>query len=157
MFKAPPTTASRSEREAYVKGLAAFSISIFALILAINGMFGSSNSGRVLNKTIEANNLWTWYGAKNVRATIHETVGSKDEAVRLRGDMEEIQTSARKAEAERDASKNKSPWYSYAGMALQLSIVLSSAAILAVSMILFYSSLVVGGIGAVLFFVAFGA
>jgi len=157
MFKAPPPTASRSEREAYVKGLAAFSISIFALLLAINGMFGSSNSGRVLNKTIEANNLWTWYGTKNVRATIHDTVGSKEEVVRLKTDMEEIQSKARQSEADRDAAKNKSPWYSYAGMALQLSIVLSSAAILAVSMILFYSSLLVGGFGAVLFFVALGA
>ena len=77
--------------------------------------------------------------------------------VRLKTDMEEIQSKARQSEADRDAAKNKSPWYSYAGMALQLSIVLSSAAILAVSMILFYSSLLVGGFGAVLFFVALGA
>jgi hypothetical protein len=41
-------------------------------------------------------------------------------------------------------------------MALQLGIVLSSAAILAVSMALFYSSILVGGIGAVLFLTALG-
>ena len=63
----PPPTASRSEREAYVKSWAAITISIFALLLAINGMYGSSNSSKILGKTIEANNLWAWYQAKNVR------------------------------------------------------------------------------------------
>jgi ABC-type multidrug transport system fused ATPase/permease subunit len=101
--------------------------------------------------------LWTWYGTKNVRATIHEVAGSKDEVVRLRSDMEEIEAKARAAEAARDAAKTKSPWFSYSAMALQLAIVLSSAAILAVMMTLFYVSLGVGGIGALLFFIALGA
>jgi hypothetical protein len=165
MFKAPPTTASRSEREAYVKGLAAFSISLFALLLAVNGMFGGSNSSRVLNKTIEANNLWSWYQAKNVRASMYgiaaEQGGSvadtfDKQAIRLRDDMQEIHEKAKEAEADRDAAKARSPWFSYAGMALQLGIVLSSAAILAVSMMLFYSSILVGGVGAVLFLTALG-
>ncbi len=156
MFKAPPATASRSEREAYVKGLAAITISIFALLLAINGMFGGSNSSRVLNGTISANNFWAWYQAKNVRATIFETAGLEDKAAAQRSDMEEIATKARAAEAERDAAKARSSWFSYAGMALQLAIVLSSAAILAVSMGLFYGSIAVGGIGAVLFLIALG-
>lgn len=56
MIKAPPPTASRSEREAYVKSWAAITISVFALLLAINGMFGGSNSSKVLNGTIAANN-----------------------------------------------------------------------------------------------------
>ena len=56
----PAPGASRSEREAYVKAWAAITISAFALLLAINGYFGGSNSSRVLNKTIEANNLWAW-------------------------------------------------------------------------------------------------
>jgi hypothetical protein len=165
MFKAPPATASRSEREAYVKGLAAISISVLALLLAINGFFGGSNSSRVLNKTIEANNLWSWYQAKNVRASMYgiaaeqggKTADTFDkQALRLRDDMQEIQAKATAAEAERDAAKARSPWYSYAGMALQLGIVLSSAAILAVSMALFYSSILVGGLGAVLLLTALG-
>jgi len=147
MLKAPPSTASRSEREAYVKQWAAITISIFALLLAVNGMVGGSNSGRVLSKTIEANNLWAWYQAKNVRAVIYETAGKEDRAVLQRADMEEISKKAKAAEADRDSAKNKSPWFSYAGMALQLSIVLSSAAILAVMMPLLYGSVVVGAIG----------
>ena len=156
MIKAPPSTASRSEREAYVKQWAAITISVFALLLAINGMLGGSNSSKVLSKTIEANNLWSWYQAKNVRAAIYAVAAEQNtkqsntfdkQAIRLRDDMEEISAKAKMAEADRDAAKSRSPFFSYAGMALQLSIVLSSAAILAVMMPLLYGSAVVGLVG----------
>ncbi len=138
---------SRSEREAYVKQWAAITISIFALILAVNGMFGGSNSSTVLNTTIHANNYWAWYQAKNVRATIYETSGASEKEAKQRADMEEISEKARAAEAARDLAKTRSPWFSYAGMALQLSIVLSSAAILAVMVQLLWVSVLVGGLG----------
>lgn len=154
MFKAPPATASRSEREAYVKQWAALTISIFALLLAVNGMFGGSNSSKVLNGTIAANNYWAWFQAKNVRATIYETAGHEEKAAKQRADMEEISAKAREAEAQRDLAKQRSPWFSYAGMALQLAIVLSSAAILAVMMPLLWASIAVGGAGLSLFFYA---
>ena len=150
----PSPNSSRSEREAYVKQWAALTISIFALILAINGMYGSSNSSKVLNGTIAANNYWAWFQAKNVRATIYETSGREDKAEKQRADMEEISEKARISEAARDAAKSRSPFFSYAGMALQLSIVLSSAAILAVMMPLLYASIAVGGVGMVLFIYA---
>jgi hypothetical protein len=149
-FKKPGDGASRSEREVYVKAWAALTISLFALLLAINGYHGSSNSSRVLGKTIEANNLWSWYQAKNVRATIFETSGKDVQAVRQRSDMDEILIKARAAEAERDAAKSRSPWFSYAGMALQLAIVLSSAAILAVMMSMLLVSVAIGAGGAAL-------
>ena len=144
----PAPGASRSEREAYVKAWAALTISAFALLLAVNGYYGGSNSSRVLNKTIEANNLWAWYQAKNIRSVIYEEAGKTDKAAKQQADMSEISDKARKAEAERDAAKNRSPWFSYAGMALQLAIVLSSAAILAVMMPLLLASVAVGAAGA---------
>ena len=150
MIKKPPPSASRSEREAYVKAWAAITISVFALLLAVNGYYGGSNSSRVLGKTIEANNLWAWYQAKNIRSVIYEEAGKADKAAKQKSDMEEISEKARKAEADRDVAKNRSPWFSYAGMALQLAIVLSSAAILAVMMPMLYASVVVGAGGAVL-------
>lgn len=150
MIKKPAPGASRSEREAYVKACAAITISVFALLLAINGYFGGSNSSRVLNKTIDANNLWAWYQAKNIRSVIYEEAGKADKASKQKADMEEISEKARKAEAERDAAKNRSPWFSYAGMALQLAIVLSSAAILAVMMPMLLVSVAVGAGGAAL-------
>ena len=143
----PPPTASRSEREAYIKQWAALTISVFALLLAVNGMWGGSNSSKVLNGTIAANNYWAWYQAKNVRATIYETSGASEKEAKQRADMEEISEKARAAEAARDLAKTRSPWFSYAGMALQLSIVLSSAAILAVMVQLLWVSVLVGGIG----------
>lgn len=150
MIKKPAATASRSEREAYVKAWAAITISVFALLLAVNGFYGGSNSSRVLGKTIEANNLWAWYQAKNIRSVIYEESGKDDKAAKQKADMEEISSKAKAAEADRDAAKNRSPWFSYAGMALQLAIVLSSAAILAVMMPLLYASVAVGAGGAAL-------
>ncbi len=144
----PAAGATRSEREAWVKSWAALTISIFALLLAVNGLYGGSNSSRVLNGTIAANNLWAWYQAKNVRAVIYETAGKDNQAAAQRSDMEQISAKARAAEADRDAAKARSAWFSYAGMALQLAIVLSSAAILAVMMPLLMASVGVGAIGA---------
>ena len=156
-FKKPPEGASRSEREAYVKALAAVSISLLALLLAVTNYFAGRNSSAVLNGTIESNNLWAWYQAKNVRATIYEVTNNEQKATKQRADMDEIMEKARAAEAKRDAAKAKSSYYSYSGMALQLAIVLSSAAILAVTLSLFYASLGVGAVGVLLFFFALGA
>ena len=62
----------------------------------------------------------------------------------------ELMAKARKLEAERADAKQRSPYYSYAGSIFQISIVLLTASILAVSMPLFWGSIVVGGIGAML-------
>jgi hypothetical protein len=156
-FRKPAEGASRSEREAHVKALAAVSISLLALLLAVTNYFAGRNSSAVLNGTIESNNLWAWYQAKNVRATIYEVTNNEQKAVKQRADMDEIMEKARAAEAKRDAAKAKSSYYSYSGMALQLAIVLSSAAILAVTLSLFYASLGVGAVGVLLFFFALGA
>lgn len=165
-FKKPAEGASRSEREAHVKALAAVSISILALLLAVTNYFAGRNSSAVLNGTITSNNLWAWYQAKNVRASMYAIAaeqGGKNadifdkQAIRLKDDMAEIEEKARAAEAARDAAKAKSPYYSYSGMALQLAIVLSSAAILAVTLSLFYASIGVGAVGVVLFLFALGA
>jgi hypothetical protein len=156
-FRKPPEGASRSEREAHVKALAAVSISLLALLLAVTNYFAGRNSSAVLNGTIESNNLWAWYQAKNVRATIYEVTNNEQKAAKQRADMDEIMEKARAAEAKRDAAKAKSSYYSYSGMALQLAIVLSSAAILAVTLSLFYASLGVGAVGVLLFFFALGA
>ena len=156
-FRKPPEGASRSEREAHVKALAAVSISLLALLLAVTNYFAGRNSSAVLNGTIESNNLWAWYQAKNVRATIYEVTNNEQKATKQRADMDEIMEKARAAEAKRDAAKAKSSYYSYSGMALQLAIVLSSAAILAVTLSLFYASIGVGAAGVLLFLFALGA
>jgi hypothetical protein len=141
---------TRSELEIIIKKRAAITVTIFAALLAVNTMLGSSNSSKVLTNTIQANNMWAWYQAKNVRAVVYDVAGRADSAARMKMDMEDIMTKAHELEEERDKAKGRSPYYTYAGTALQLGIVLSTAAILAVTMPLFWTSVGVGTIGAAL-------
>jgi hypothetical protein len=79
----------------------------------------------------------------------------KDWAAKLESDPEkgegkkEIAEKARKLEAEREEARKRSPWFTYGGSGLQIAIVLLTASILAVSMNLFWASIVVGAISSV--------
>jgi uncharacterized SAM-dependent methyltransferase len=145
---------TRSELEILIKRRAAITVTVFAALLAINTMLGNSNSSRVLTNTIQANNMWAWYQAKNVRSVVYDVAGRADAAARMKMDMEDIMAKAHQLEEERDLAKERSPFYTYAGSALQLGIVLSTAAILAVTMPLFWASVGVGLLGSGL--MAFG-
>jgi hypothetical protein len=57
---------------------------------------------------------------------------------------------ALKIEAERDEAKKHTPWLTFAAMAFQLAIVLLSASILDVDKRMFWGSLGVSAIGAIL-------
>lgn len=149
---------SRSEREAKIKDKAGFVIVFLAAILAINTMIGGQNSSKIMNNTIAANNQWSWYQAKNVRQVLYETaaVEAKDpavkakfesEAARMEADKKEIADKAKALEAEREQARKKSPWFTWGGSILQIAIVLLTASILAVSMPMFWVSLVVGAFG----------
>lgn len=146
---------TRSELEIIIKRRAAITVTAFAALLAVNTMLGSSNSSKVLTNTIQSNNMWAWYQAKNVRSVIYEVADKETAAARMKSDMEEIMIKAQTLESERDHAKTKGPYYTYAGAALQLGIVLSTAAILAVTMPLFWLSVGVGAIGAVLMSLAY--
>lgn len=152
---------SRSEREAKIKDKAGFVIVFLAALLAINTMIGGSNSSKIQNNTIQANNMWAWYQAKNVRGVLYEINAIETnkpenrekflaEARRMSDDKKEIMEKAKALEAERDAAKQRSPWFTWGGSILQISIVLLTASILAVSMSMFYISTLVGVVGAVI-------
>lgn len=163
-----PPAGSRSEREAKIKDKAGMVINVFALLLAVNTYFGNSYSSLILNNTIKANDTWAFYQAKALKQTLAENAlydaqraGDKKRAEDLVAKIDryenepgdgkkDLMAKARKLEADRDAAKLKSPWTSYASTAFQLSIVLLSASILAVSMALFWGSFVVAGIGTLL-------
>lgn len=156
-----PPAGSRSEREAKIKDKAGLVINIFALLLAVNAWYGGKLGSTVLNNTISANNQWSWYQAKNIREVLYTTSAmdarlpeNKEkflaEAARMKADKEEIMAKAKVLEAERDDAKKRSPWIGYASTAYQLSIVLLSASILAVSMPLFWGSFAVAGAGILL-------
>ena len=163
-----PTVGSRSEREAKIKDKAGMVINIFALLLAVNAWYGGTLGSTVLNNTIKADNVWNFYQAKSIKQALAEQ--SLDDAI-YRKDVAKIATlkakidryenepnegkkdlmaKAKKLEADRDEAKQRSPWIGYASTAYQLSIVLLSANILAVSMSMFWGSFLVAGFGLLL-------
>jgi hypothetical protein len=163
-----PPAGSRSEREAKIKDKAGLVINVFALLLAVNAWYGGNLGSKVLNNTIGANNTYAFYQAKSMKKTMAEYAaedaehrGDKKRAEELRAKADRYQNEpkdgmtdllekAKAQEAERDEAKKRSPWIGYASTAYQLSIVLLSASILAVSMPLFWGSFVVAGVGVLL-------
>ena len=165
-----PPVGSRSEREAKLKDKAGMVISVFALLLAVNSWYGGNLSGKVLNNTIASNNVWAFYQAKSIKQTLAEQ--SLDDAT-YRKDAEkmaklqakidryesdpksgegkvELMAKAKQLEADRDEAKKRSPWIGYASTMYQLSIVVLSASILAVSLSMFWGSFLVAGLGILL-------
>lgn len=162
---------SRSEREAKIKDKAGWVITVLAALLAINTLLGGSNSSKILNTTIEINNTWAFYQSKDIKSRLSEMAAmdaeerkqfdkAKKERARVaRYESEpetgegkkELLVKARKLEAERIEAKQRSPWYTYAGSAFQIAIVLLTASILAVQMTLFWASLGVGSFGLLMF------
>jgi hypothetical protein len=161
---------SRSEREAKIKDKAGWVITVLALMLAINTYIANGFSGKVLTNTISANNMYSFYQAKSIKQTLAEQ--SLDDAIarketakaeklqakiaRYESDpasgegKKELLDKARKLEADRDDARRHSPWLTFSGTAFQLAIVLLSASILAVSMPMYWGSLIVGSIGMLL-------
>jgi Domain of unknown function (DUF4337) len=152
---------TRSEKEAKIKDKAGFVIVILAALLAINTMIGGSNSSKIQNNTIQANNMWAWYQAKNVRGVLYEINAIETtnpanrekflaEAKRMSDDKKDIMEKAKALETERDLAKQRSPWFTWGGSILQIAIVLLTASILAANMPMFYISTVVGTLGGII-------
>jgi cytochrome c556 len=158
---------ARQASEAKMKDRAGMVISIFALILAVNSWYGNKLSSQTLNNTIAANDVWSFYEAKSIKQILAQQ--SLDDAIERKqtekiakleakiaryesepatGDgKKELMAKARKLEEERDRAKQQSPWIGFAGTLYQLSIVVLSASILAVSMSMFWGSFFVAALG----------
>ena len=163
-----PPAGSRSEREAKIKDKAGMVINVFALCLAVNAWYGGKLGSTVLNNTIKANDIYSFYQAKSIKQSLAEQnlyeaqkSGNKARADEMAAKIDryenepkegkkELMIKAKALEIERDDAKTRSPWIGYASTAYQLAIVLLSASILAVSMSLFWGSFVVAGLGLIL-------
>jgi hypothetical protein len=161
---------SRSEREALLKDKAGWVITVLAALLAINTLMGGSNSSKVLNNTIDANNTWAFYQSKDIKGRLAEisqenalAKGNTAKVEELQKKIEryesepatgegkkELMAKARKLEAERVVAKQRSPFYTYAGSLFQIAIVLLTASILAVNRNLFRASIGVGAVASLL-------
>jgi hypothetical protein len=153
----PSTTSDK------IKSKAALIISVFAAIFSVNAFIGSQLSSSVLNNTIKANDIYSFYQAKSIKQTMAEyaqedaaRAGDKKRADELQIRIDryesdpasgegkrELLAKAKATEAERDLAKKKSPWIGIAGSIMQIAIVLLTASILSSGMLMFW-----GGLGA---------
>ena len=158
---------SRSEREAKIKDKAGWVITVLAALLAVNTYIANGFSSSILTNTIKANDTWNFYQAKSIKQSIAEGQLEETKDPKRRAELQakidryesdpakgegkkELMAKARALEDSRDNAKKHTPWLTFAGTGYQLAIVLLSASILAVSMPMFWGSIAVGGVAAVL-------
>ena len=153
-----------AEQSSKIKSKAGLVINIFAALLAFNMWLQGSLNSKVMNNTIQANDLWVFYQAKSIKQTQYELAASQtNDPVKAKKFIDKALTydqgeegkpalfkQAKELEAARDHYKKQLPWIGYASTAYQLSIVLLSASILSISMALFWGSFVMAGAGIVL-------
>lgn len=159
--KKDSTPEELSAKEKLIKSKAGLVINIFAALLAFNMWFQGSLNSKVMNNTIQANDIWNFYQAKSIKQTQYELAAQLTnnaqqaekftKKAKSYDDGEEgkpaLMAKAKQLEADRDHYKLQLPWIGYASTAYQLSIVLLSASILSVSLALFWGSFVLAGAG----------
>lgn len=158
---------SRSEREAKIKDKAGWVITVLAALLAVNTYVGNGFSSSILTNTIKANDTWNFYQAKSIKQSIAEGQMEESKDPKRKAELKakidryesdpiknegkkELMAKAQGLEQSRDEAKKHTPWLTFAAMGFQLAIVLLSASILAVSMNMFWGSIVVGSIATLL-------
>jgi len=155
-------------------------IMVLAALLAIGEMGAKSSQNTYLARNIEASNLWAFFQAKTIRQTVLRTVAEEMEvqpklaaeqqagidkkiekfyatANRYETEPEtgegrrELMARAKAAEAIRDRALSAYHMFEYGSAALQLSIVLASAAVITGMAMLAYAGCGLGLVG-----IAFG-
>ncbi len=153
----------------------ALTTAIFAVILAITSLGGNNAMKEMLLAQQQASDQWAFYQSKVIRehfykiekmrieADLHQlgasikpevrdkyetmlrTIG--DEEQRFNAEKKKIEQDAKDLEHERDINRSKDPYFDYAEVLLQISIVMASISILAVSRYIFYFALIAAGLG----------
>ena len=144
-----------------LKSKAALIISVFAAIFSVNAFIQSQLASTILNNTIHANDIYSFYQAKSIKQTLAEmqmddAIAAKDtaKAAALKAKIDryesdpatgegkkELLAQAKKIEAERDLAKKKAPWVGIAGSIMQIAIVLLTASILSTGALMFWAGL----------------
>lgn len=153
-------------------------IAVLAAMLAIAEMGGGQAKQDSLNANIEASNLWSFFQAKTIRQTVLRTASETAEvdaatAAPAKADAlakrlaawkatiaryesepdtgegrKELMTRAKAAEAQRDRALAADGKFEIASGALQLGIVLASAAVITGALWLAFTALGLGLVGA---------
>jgi hypothetical protein len=143
------------------KERAGWIITLFAALLSINSILDGGNSSQILEDTIEANNVWAFYQAKSIKQSIAQIQleNAKDpkkireiaakieryESEPEKGEgKKELMAKARALEEDRDNLQLKSPWYTFSNALYQIAIVIMAAAMITLSVRMYWISIAVG-------------
>ncbi len=151
---------------------------IFAVILAISALGGNKSSKEMLMSQQQSSDQWAFYQAKVIREHLYRNEKSRleadliergdamnsaarshyqallkktgEEEARYNSEKKELEQEAKKLEHERDINRDKLPYFEYAEVILQISIVLASISILSSLRAIFYFSLIAALLGTLL-------
>ena len=153
----------------------ALTTAIFAVILAITSLGGNNAMKEMLLAQQQASDQWSFYQSKVIREhfykmermrieadfgqwgaslkpgvrdryeTIVRTISEEEHRFSI--EKQQIERNAKALEHERDINRSKDPYFDYAEVLLQISIVMASISILAVSRYMFYFALIASGLG----------
>ena len=150
-------------------------VAVYAVGMAVTALGGSNAGKDMVMAQQKASNQWAYYQAKVVRENMYQLAAEtleleieevntpwkkearekklaeyRKKAATYKAEKEEIMAEAKKLEEERDTAARRDPYFDYAEVLLQISIVLASVAMLSGKKWAFYASLAVAGIGLVL-------
>jgi hypothetical protein len=156
---------------------------IYAVFLAITSLGGSNAMKEMLLAQQQSSDQWGFYQAKVIREHLNRNEKNRLEAEllergasmkpevrksfenlltkmgeeenRYNAEKKEIEKEAKSLEKERDLNRNKDPYFDFAEVLLQISIILASIAILSTSKPVFIFSLVTACLGCFLSFNGF--
>ncbi|MFI5293614.1 MAG: DUF4337 domain-containing protein [Thermodesulfovibrionales bacterium] len=156
----------------------ALTTAIYAVVLAISSLGGNNAMKEMLLAQQQSSDQWAFYQSKVMREHLYRTQKMQMEAIlvergksmtpearkhyeeliskigeeegRYRKEKLPIEQEARKLESERDINRGKDPYFDFAEVLLQISIVLASIAILSSSHAVFVFSLVSAVVGGIL-------
>ena len=156
----------------------ALTTAIFAVLLAITSLGGNNAMKEMLLSQQQASDQWAFYQSKALREHLYKTNGlriemdllergagmnpetkkryetmlknMRAEETRFGEEKKKIEEEAKQLETERDKNRSKDPYFDFAEVLLQISIVLASISILAASRQIFYFALVSASLGTVL-------
>jgi hypothetical protein len=151
---------------------------IFAVMLAVSSLGGNNAMKELLLAQQQASDQWAFYQAKVVREHLYRSqkirieadllergttlkpeikkhyesmlARMNEEEARYVKEKKEIEQEAKKLEHERDINRSKDPYFDYAEVLLQISIVMASISILAVSRQIFYFAIVLASLGSIM-------
>lgn len=156
----------------------ALTTAVFAVLLAISSLGGNNAMKEMLLASQQATDQWAYYQSKVIREHSYRTQKlllegqllergdtmkpkvrahfesllkkMQEEEVRFNTEKKEIEQEARKLEKERDVNRSKDPYFDFAEVLLQISIVMASVAILSGFRPIYYGSIVAAILGTLL-------